>query len=182
MTAVTTDLTGVATLLRAVTAEDAAYIWSLRRDARYNTHLSAVSGTVADQRDWIARYRTREAQGTEFYFIVRRRDDGRRCGTVRVYGIADGAFTWGSWILDEAKPRGAALDTALLVYHFGFVVLGLDRAVFDVRRDNLHTLRFHDRFGARRVREDETDIFYILDRADHDRLAPQLRASLVAHR
>lgn len=163
------DLRGQRLFLRLVREGDAAYICALRGDPRYNTHLSAAAPSEAAQRDWITRYRTREAAGQEYYFAICRNDDGRRCGLVRVYDIRPGdartgagTFTWGSWILDDAKPPKAALDSALLVYRFGFEHLGLARAVFDVRRANARTLAFHDRFGARRTHEDAQDIFFEL--------------------
>ncbi|MDZ4093833.1 MAG: GNAT family N-acetyltransferase [Paracoccaceae bacterium] len=160
-----TTLTGHTVSLHLVGLQDAAYLCALRNDPRYSSHLSASVVTVAAQRDWIAAYKTREAQGLEYYFVIRRRDDGRACGAVRIYGVTPpqeggGQFTWGSWILDAAKPARAALDSALLVYRFGFDVLGLARAVFDVRCENAHTLRFHDRFGAPRVGQDAQDVFY----------------------
>lgn len=140
--------------------DDAEYIWGLRIDPAYNTHLSSVSGTAADQRAWIRGYKAREAAGSEFYFVVERLDNGSRCGVVRVYGITNREFTWGSWILDANKPPKAALDTAMSVYRFGFDRLGLTRAVYDVRRDNDRTLAFHDRFGGRRIGEDAENIYY----------------------
>lgn len=159
--------------LRLVGVDDAAYIQNLRTDPRYNAHLSAVSGTVQDQASWIASYKEREATGQELYFIMERKD-GRQCGTVRLYEITAESFSWGSWILDENKPAKAALESAMLVYRIAFNRLCLMRAVFDVRRDNVRTLAFHDRFGATRVREDDLNVYYVFDRETFERLAPAL--------
>lgn len=172
MTISTAPLTGHTTRLRLVEEDDAEYIFGLRTDARYNRHLSAVSGSPATQRDWIRGYKTREAAGSEYYFVIERRDDGRRCGVVRVYDIRDGQFTWGSWILDGNKPAKAALDTALLIYRFGFDVLGLAKSVYDVRKQNENTLAFHDRFGGRRTGEDEENVYYEITAA----MLPDLKA------
>lgn len=150
--------------LKLVEEDDAAYIWELRNQEKYNAHLSKGSGTVEDQRVWIQNYMAKEAAGTEYYFIIFRNSDDTRCGTVRLYGIHDGQFTWGSWILDDNKPHKAALDTAIQVYKFGFDVLDLPRSVFDVRKENTHTLRFHDRFGSTRTGEDDENIYYELPR------------------
>ena len=146
--------------LKLAQEEDAEFIWTLRNDPRYNAHLSATTGTVQDQKDWIRRYKLREAEGSEYYFCIFRNDDGTPCGTVRVYDVRNGQFTWGSWILNENKPAKAALDTALQVYNFGFDVLGLAKSVYDVRKDNDRTLRFHDRFGGLRIGEDTENIYY----------------------
>lgn len=159
--------------LRLIQPEDAGYVHGLRLDPRYNQHLSEVRGTAEDQRRWIEAYKAREAAGTEYYYIIERRD-GTPCGAVRIYGIEGDSFTWGSWILDQNKPRKAALESAVLVYCIAFDLLGLATARFDVRRDNANTLAFHRRFGATETHADAQDIFFVYprtrfeaDRASH---------------
>jgi RimJ/RimL family protein N-acetyltransferase len=148
-------------VLRLVEPDDADYIHGLRTDPDYNAHLSEVRGSADDQRAWIESYKAREASGLEFYYIIERQD-GTPCGTVRLYSIdEDDSFTWGSWILDHNKPRKAALESAFLVYRIAFNFLGLREARFDVRRDNLHTLAFHRRFGATETGSDEQDVFFV---------------------
>ena len=95
--------------LRLITPDDAAYVHGLRIDPAYNQHLSEVSGTAEDQRRWIEGYKTREAEGREFYYIIERKD-GRPCGVVRLYDLEADSFTWGSWILDSHKTRYAAIE------------------------------------------------------------------------
>ena len=145
--------------LRLIVPEDAAYVYGLRTNLAYNSHLSQVTGTVDDQREWIENYKAREAAGQEVYYVIERKD-GTRCGLVRLYDIEADRFTWGSWILDENKPRKAALESAVLIYEVGFDGLDCDRAVFDVRVDNTHTLAFHRRFGARETGSDELNIYF----------------------
>jgi len=146
--------------LRSVASDDAAYIHALRTDPRYNAHLSPVSGDVEAQRAWIERYLEREAQGSEIYFVIERRNDAQRCGVVRLYDITEQQFTWGSWILDEHKPHKAALESAVLIYQIGFEHMQKRKAVFDVRRENLHTLSFHRRFGATETGSDEINVYF----------------------
>ena len=126
---------------RYVTQDDADYILSLRTNPSYDAHLSAFTGTVADQRAWIAGYKAREAAGQEFYYVMTR-VDSTRYGVVRIYEIAEDRFTWGSWILDQNKPPKAALESALRIYDIEFGTLGCTRSLFDVRRDNARTLAF----------------------------------------
>jgi RimJ/RimL family protein N-acetyltransferase len=163
---------GVRLSLRLVMPDDATYIHGLRTDPAYNSHLSAVTGTVEGQRGWIETYKTREAARTEYYFVIER-TDGVRCGVVRLYDIKSDEFTWGSWILDENKPSKAALESAVLIYRYGFEVLGFDKAVFDVRRENERTLAFHRRFGAIETGRDETNFHfeYTIKKFAADRLA-----------
>lgn len=160
-------------VLRLIETEDAGYVHGLRTDARYNRYLSEVRGTVEDQRRWIENYKSREAAGSEFYYVIERKD-GVRCGVVRLYGIDQDSFTWGSWILDENKPSKAALESAYLLYFLGFCLLGLSRSTFDVRRDNTNTLAFHRRFGATETHADELDVFFMYPRERYERDRPEL--------
>ena len=146
-------------ILRLIEPEDAAYVHSLRSNPAYNTHLSTVTGTVDDQRAWIEDYKSREAQVQELYYVIERKD-GTRCGLVRLYDIDADSFTWGSWILDENKPRKAALESAILIYEVGFDGLGCDHAVFDVRNDNSYTLAFHRRLDTLGIATDELNVYF----------------------
>lgn len=172
------EVVGAHVVLRLVVEDDAEFIWGLRNDPAYNSHLSVTTGTPDDQRAWISNYKSREAAGTEYYFVIERKDDRTRCGTVRVYNIDNGKFTWGSWILNERKPNKAAVDSAMLVYRFGFDALGLDRSIFDVRKENSHTLRFHDRFGAIRTGEDDENVYFIVSRKEFETMNEQYNALL----
>ena len=96
------------------------------------------------------------------------RKDGARCGLVRLYEIEAKSFTWGSWVLDENKPRKAALESAILIYEVGFDGLGCDHAVFDVRNDNSHTLAFHRRLGAREIATDELNVYFNYEQRQFD--------------
>ena len=145
--------------LRLVTPDDAGYIHGLRFDPRYNTHLSPVTGSAEDQRAWIERYKQREVAGQEYYYVIERRD-GQRCGVVRLYDIADGRFTWGSWILDENKPAKAALESAVLSFTVAFDKLGLERGAIDVRQENAKAIAFYRRFGMIETGDDARDIFF----------------------
>lgn len=155
---------GPGLVLRLVTADDAEYIYNLRTDPAYNTHLSEVRGTVEDQRAWIDTYKSREAAGQEFYYIITQHD-GTRCGTVRLYDITPESFTWGSWILDQNKPPKAALESAVLSFEVGFDGLGLKLARVDVRRANTHAEAFYRRLGMVETHRTGQDIFFTYTRA-----------------
>jgi RimJ/RimL family protein N-acetyltransferase len=146
-------------VLRLIRPDDAEYVYSLRTDPTYNRHLSQVTGTAEDQRDWIIRYKEREAELQELYYVIERKD-GVQCGLVRLYDISSESFTWGSWILDHNKPFKAALESAVLIYVIGFELLEIPKAVFDVRQDNAHTISFHERFKAVRTGENDQDVFF----------------------
>jgi RimJ/RimL family protein N-acetyltransferase len=153
--------------LRFVQSDDAEYLHRLRIDPAYNSHLSAVRGTADDQRRWIDAYKAREADGSERYYIIERRD-GTPCGTVRLYDIKDDSFTWGSWILDHNKPRKAALESAVLSFDVGFKSLGKDRGFVDVRIGNTHAEGFYRRLGMTETHRTDQDIFFVYPRARFD--------------
>jgi len=150
--------------LRLVGEKDAAFILSLRLDERYNTFLSSVSPDLEAQKQWIRKYKHDEQAGTQFYFIIERKD-GTPCGTVRVYDLRAGSFCWGSWILNQDKTRYAALESAFLVYEFGFDHLGFQKSHFDVMNGNKGVIKFHQRMGALQVDEDEKNFYFDISKA-----------------
>jgi RimJ/RimL family protein N-acetyltransferase len=160
-------LEGPNLVLRLIRPDDAQYVHGLRSDPAYNRHLSEIRGTAEDQRRWIEDYKAREAEGLEFYYVIERRD-GVRCGLVRLYDIREDSFTWGSWILDANKPPKAALESALLLYDLGFDRLGQQKAVFDVRQENGHTLAFHRRFGATQTGEDDQNAYFVYPKVRYE--------------
>lgn len=164
------NISGGRIRLRLVTPNDAVYIHGLRVNPAYNTFLSPVTGSVADQRRWIEAYKEREQAGLEYYYAIERLD-GVLCGVVRLYDIDDDSFTWGSWILDHNKPAKAALESALLSFGVGFENLGLGKARFDVRRQNTHAIAFYRRFGATEIGTDDENIYfeYTRNRFMHNR-------------
>jgi RimJ/RimL family protein N-acetyltransferase len=150
--------------LRLIQPEDAAYVHGLRTNPAYNRHLSEVRGTVETQRQWIEGYKSRETGGHELYYVIERKDN-TRCGLVRLYDIDEMQFTWGSWVLDENKPRKAALESAVLSFGAGFDALGCDLAQVDVRVDNARAEAFYRRFGMSETHRTATNIFFEYSRA-----------------
>jgi RimJ/RimL family protein N-acetyltransferase len=145
--------------IRLVEPSDAAFILSLRLDGRYNKFLSKVEGNLEAQERWILDYKTEEKAGNQFYFIIERLD-GTQCGTVRVYDFREDSFCWGSWILNEEKTKYAALESAILIYQFGFDNLGFSKCHFDVMKGNDRVISFHKRFGAEVVGEDSENFYF----------------------
>ena len=149
--------------LRLIEEDDAEFVLSLRTDDKYNKFISSVSPDVEAQKKWIKSYKDDEINKKQFYFIIERRE-GVRCGTVRVYDLNEKSFCCGSWILNEDKTRYAALESAVLVYDFGFNELGYSMSHFDVMKGNEKVISFHEKMGARRTGEDTENIFFIIDK------------------
>lgn len=145
--------------LRLVEEQDAGFILSLRLDDRYNSFLSSVPSDADSQKNWIRNYKEEEKKKAQFYFIIERLD-GLRCGTVRIYDIRNDSFCWGSWILNGNKTRNAALESALLVYEFGFNQLKFQKSHFDVMKGNKSVIKFHTRMGAIKKYEDANSEYF----------------------
>ena len=144
---------------RLITEDDAEFVLSLRLNAKYNTFLSQVGPDLQSQKKWISSYKKDEKLGLQYYFIIERLD-GTPCGTVRLYDFKDGSFCWGSWILNDEKTKYAALESAFLVYKFGFDELNYQSCHFDVMKGNQQVLSFHEKLGAHRTGEDENNFYF----------------------
>ena len=145
--------------IRYVEESDAEFILKLRLDKNYNQFLSDVNPDVQAQKDWINKYKIDEAEKRQFYFIIER-NDGVPCGTVRIYDLKKDSFCWGSWILNEDKTRYAAIESAFLVYQFGFDELGFNKSHFDVRKGNERVISFHRKMGAVKISEDDLNEYF----------------------
>jgi RimJ/RimL family protein N-acetyltransferase len=145
--------------LRLVEESDAEFILKLRTDKKYNKFLSPVTPDLEGQKQWIRRYKYDESEKKQFYFIIEK-TDGTACGTVRVYDLKENSFCWGSWILNENKTKYAALESAFLVYRFGFNFLGYEKSHFDVRKENIRVIKFHEKMGAVKTGEDKKNFYF----------------------
>jgi len=94
----------------------------------------------------VSSYKEREARSSEAYYIVETHD-GAPCGTVRLYNFGASDFTWGSFVLNNRKPRKAALDVAVHSFGIGFTTFSCNRAQIDAKIDNISARNFYDRFG-----------------------------------
>jgi RimJ/RimL family protein N-acetyltransferase len=151
--------------IRLVEENDAPFILSLRLDDNYNKFLSKVDADLDAQKSWIRKYKEDERNRKQFYFIIECLD-GTACGTVRIYDLIEDSFCWGSWILNEQKTRYAAIESALLVYEFGFNVLNLNNSHFEVMKSNSKVISFHEKFGAKCISEDNEHFYFTINKND----------------
>jgi RimJ/RimL family protein N-acetyltransferase len=140
-------LRGQQLVLRNARTDDAAFIWQLRHNAARNAYMSPTSADLADQVAWLARYAQDETQA---YFLITQANSGAPLGTVRLYDAQGESFCWGSWMLVPGAPATAAMESALIVYHYA-LSLGFRAAHFEVHEANAPVRRFHERFGAQRT-------------------------------
>jgi RimJ/RimL family protein N-acetyltransferase len=154
------SLQGAQTLLRLATEADAAFLLSLRLDPARNQNISTTSAALTDQVNWMRAYEQRRTAGLEAYFIIINADVA--VGSLRLYDYKLGrdSFCWGSWIIRPGTSPEVAYQSALLVYDLGFGPLRFARAHFEVRQANPSVWKFHEKMGARLIREDVLDRHY----------------------
>lgn len=160
-----TPILGRTIAFRLATPADAAIIAEMRTDPERSRFISATSPDVDAQRIWLEKYRTRQDEGAEFYFVIESRSTGDPLGLVRMYDFRGSSFCWGSWVVRPGSPATTALESALLIYELAFGPLCFEGAHFDVRKGNARVLAFHDRMGATRVGETDEDILFVYPKA-----------------
>jgi RimJ/RimL family protein N-acetyltransferase len=158
---------GDVTRLRLATEADAAFLLGLRLDPSRNQNISATSAHLDAQVAWMRSYADRCAAGLEAYFVIE--VAGEALGSLRLYDYLPerDSFCWGSWIIRPGAPAATAYQSAILVYDLAFCALGFARAHFDVRQANTSVWKFHEKMGARLVREDYLDRFYSYESEDY---------------
>lgn len=158
---------GEAVRLRLATVADSAFLLTLRLDPMRNQNISATSGSLADQLKWMESYLERYQKGAEAYFVIET-DEGPQ-GSLRLYDYQpqQDSFCWGSWIIRPGAPLTVAPSSVVLTYDLGFDALQFERSHFDVRKANVSVRMFHERMGARLVREDADNRYYTYDKTDY---------------
>lgn len=151
---------GDAARLRPAAEADSAFLLSLRLDPSRNQNISATSSDLSAQLGWMGAYAGRYASGREAYFVIE--IDGEPQGSLRLYDYLPGrnSFCWGSWIVRPGAPAATAYQSAVIAYDLAFGTLCFARAHFDVRQANVSVWKFHEKMGAKLVREDAHDRFY----------------------
>ena len=173
---------GLTVSFRLVEEADAAFMLSLRLDPELGRYLFPTDPSVEKQRQWLADYKKREAEGVEYFHIISNNESGKRCGTVRLF-VEEDHFEWGSFILNDDKTPTASIETSLFVYRTGFEALSFQKALFKVYEENTSTIKFHARMGVRIVGEVKTGMgrehLYEVNLSDWEKLRKKFKAFLV---
>jgi len=164
-------------ILRTVEIEDAEFIYEMRKNESKTRYLSKITGSIQDQKEWIKTYKLKESEKKEFYFIIESKLH-ENLGLVRIYDFVDDSFCWGSWLIKENAPRFTAIESALLIYEFSFYQLGFKKSHFDVRKENLGVIAFHQRFGATITDEDELNYYFEYSKENYEKIKPKYKRYL----
>lgn len=156
------QLTGNKIILRLVEEEDSYFILKLRQNKELNKYISSTDITVEQQKEWIKKYKIREENKEEYYFIILNKEMNQPCGTVRIYNIdkINKVATWGSFILDFTRPNGASKEVIDISLNFAFKELKLKKIELDVRKANKKAIHIYEKNGFIREKEDDINYYY----------------------
>ncbi|WP_293960497.1 GNAT family N-acetyltransferase [uncultured Fusobacterium sp.] len=156
------QLTGNKIILRLVEEEDSYFILKLRQNKELNKYISSTDITVEQQKEWIKKYKIREENKEEYYFIILNKEMNQPCGTVRIYNIdkINKVATWGSFILDFTRPDGASKEVIDISLNFVFKELKLKKIELDVRKANKKAIHIYEKNGFIREKEDDINYYY----------------------
>lgn len=145
--------------LRLVTLKDAEFILYLRTLDCKSLYLNKTENDIDKQVDWLKKYKVKEENQEEFYFII---EDGvgELVGTYRLCNITKKSATPGSWIIKDGVDFRVAIESVLLMYDFVFNTLRKEKIEFDVRKRNKKVIRFHESYGSIKIAEEGDDNFY----------------------
>jgi len=153
--------------VRLAEVEDAEFILALRTDSRLSRHISATSPDLEQQRDWLRRYKLREAEGKEYYFIIQLNNNP--IGTFRLYDIEGDSFVSGSWVFSPDSPAGASILGEIICKEIAYENLGLKHNRGDVRKDNRQVLRYNMSYFPVVTGEDELNVYLEFTRENFEK-------------
>ncbi len=149
--------------LRLIEKSDSKFIIDLRTDAKLGKNISWTSSKIEEQINWIEKYKKREAEGKEFYFIFEDAS-GKPWGTIRLYSFEKESFTVGSWICLPNNKDKIAIKAWLLCVDFAFETLEFNECLFDVRKKNIGVLYYAYLYKPELIKEDSLNYFFSLSK------------------
>ena len=148
--------------IRLVNESDVDYILFLRTNDKLTKYIHQTDADRDNQIDWIRKYKEREKDGREYYFIYF--FNGCPVGLNRIYNIFDYYGTIGSWLCSPSNEVEVSLKTYILMFDLLFDYIKLEITLFDVRKDNKHVWKLHKMLGAQLVGESDIDYYFTLNK------------------
>ncbi|GHV45556.1 hypothetical protein AGMMS49546_31630 [Spirochaetia bacterium] len=146
---------------RLVEEKDADFIVKLRTDERLARYLHPTDNNISKQKEWVQKYKQREKDGLDFYYIFEDLKN-QQLGLSRIYDVQKQSFTVGSWIFSPNAPLGTSILGDIIVKEIGFENLGIGKCLFDVRKGNIHVLKYHMTYHPTKINEDDLIILPFL--------------------
>lgn len=153
--------------VRLANEDDTEFILSLRTDKELAKFIHQTDYDVQKHLDWFKRYRLREAEGRDYYFIYYK--DDKPIGTNRIYNIFEYYGTIGSWLCSPDNEIEVSMATHFFLHDIIFEEIGLDFTVFDVRKGNKHVWKLHQQTGAKKIGESEIDYYFVTTKTEYQK-------------
>ncbi len=153
--------------VRLVNEEDTDFILSLRTNKELSKYLHATDNDRQKQIEWLQKYKLRESEGRDYYFIYFKND--KPIGVNRIYNIHEYYGTPGSWL---CSPDNDPLDSMLTYFcarEIYYNVLQLDILIYDVRKANKQVWKMHKMLGAQQVGESDIDYYFVMNKENYQK-------------
>lgn len=151
-------------ILQSVEEEDAGFIIDLRTNAKKSRFISETNSSVEIQKEWIKKYKEREKEKQEYYFVAID-ENKEKFATYRIYDIKKNICEIGSWV---SKPNYAntinSIKVDIIMKEFAFDNLGFENVKFEVRKENFSVIKYHKLFEPIVVNETTDNIYFILEK------------------
>lgn len=152
---------------RFVIEDDAAFIVKLRTDKSLSKYIHSTDSSVENQKEWIQKYKEREALGLEYYFIFYY--DENPIGLERIYNLTSDTFTHGSLVFSPDSPIGSSVKADIITREVGFSILNKKANLFDVSKGNNGVIAYHQRYKPMVISEDEEGYHYSLSKENFEK-------------
>ena len=134
---------------RFVEENDADFIFMLRSDKTLNRYIHDIEGGVEEQRVWINKYKEREKEGKEYYFIFFKEDEA--VGVFRLYSFHGTTYTGGSWVMRKNSSIEAVVGVSIIAREIAFDILCMEfEDDYDACHvDNKKVIKFNFQLGMK---------------------------------
>lgn len=143
---------------RLINETDAEFIIQLRSQdkARF---MNTVLPDTEKQKEWIKKYKNREQEGLDYYFIYYKNDIP--LGINRIYNIKEDSFVGGSFVFINGCDFEIPILATLIEDFISFEILEKSARFGNIHKDNKKAIKFNKLYGADFIYEDDTEIFLI---------------------
>lgn len=146
---------------RLVNEDDAEFIVNLRKDERAK-FMNTVSPDIENQKEWIEKYKYREQNGLDYYFIYSL--GGKPLGVNRIYSIKKDSFIGGSFIFKHDCEFEIPILATLIQYYIGFELLDKSICFGNIHIDNKKAIKFNKLMGNDFIYNYENEVFIVLSK------------------
>jgi len=158
--------------LRLINLNDAKFIYNLRTNKKLSKYLNPTSLKFDDQILWMENYFKRYNKKLEYYFKfqIKKKNKFYDIGVARIIKLSKNNFSFGSWIMKPGLPSWIALECALSIYEFSFVLKKFKKNLMWMDLKNKKVITFHQLMGAVESARDKKQLYAYLTNSMYKRI------------